>query len=304
METAGGEDASKPTNAKVGWKELPLLFKTLKKVYDVMHADYTKSGHHEPDAMQYTERARKAVGVKSTITALNAYYFFVLAWCHGDVMKSFNAFLDVKFVGEVVTSPPKSSAKKQKTDDFQAMIQSSTMHTSVMDDRLKHNSMLKGLENRVNRLQQSIKTMGNRKVKMIRELAKMSRVKPKYRDELHQSSVKALNDEAAKIEIEINEMKLCLVEAEAELNVVYKRAENNSSKRLQDIGAVSFTTPASSHNASSHNSNDSLLEVGGLKVTGCTSPYPDSDDDEEFVTNNNDDELSDGDNDGKLPATK
>jgi hypothetical protein len=111
-ETAGGEDAAMPTNAKVEWKELPLLFKTLKKVYDVMHADYTKSGHHEPDAMKYTDRARKAVGVKSTITALNAYYFFVLAWCHGDVMKSFNAFLDVKFVGEVVTSPPKSSAKK------------------------------------------------------------------------------------------------------------------------------------------------------------------------------------------------
>jgi hypothetical protein len=125
------------------------------------------------------------------------------------------------------------------------MLQSNTMNTSIVNDRLKHNSMLKGLENRVNRLEQNIKTIGDRKVKMIRELAKMSRVKPKYRDELHQSSVKALNDEATKDEIEIDEMKLCLVEAVAELNAAYNRANNNSLEHLQDIGAVSLTTPTS-----------------------------------------------------------
>jgi hypothetical protein len=126
----------------------------------------------------------------------------------------------------------------------------------------------------------------------------MSRVKPKYRDELHQSSVKALNDEATKDEIEIDEMKLCLVEAVAELNAAYNRADNNSLEHLQDIGAVSLTTPTSRRS-----SDNSVLEVGGLKVAGCTSPFPNTDDDEEFVTNNDDDDASGDDNERKLPAT-
>jgi uncharacterized coiled-coil protein SlyX len=293
MENAGDEDASKPTTAKVTWQELPVIFKNLKKVYDTMYTDYFKSGHHEPDAMKYTDRARSVNGVKRSITALNAYYFFVQCWCDGDVMNAFTAFLATKFVGEAASSPKsfQASAKKQRTDELSAILLSNSVQTNVMDNRFKSNALLKVQERKVCRLEQDLAIQGDRRFQIVRDRSKMMRMKEKHRNSLFESNMEELSGEIGKYDITIAKIEDELRVAAAKLESMTESIQASDTT----VPVTTFETPSVSRRSSIDSTPSIPLRIVGRPNT----PIANSDDEDDDNEGNVDVETvaSDDDND-------
>jgi hypothetical protein len=302
LESAGAEDASNPTSEKIkAWQELPQLFKDLKKVYDVMHENYFKSGSNEPDAMEFTALALKKTGMTTTISKLNAYYFFVLGWCAGDVMKAFTAFLDIRFVGEKARDSPKKTpdSKKQRIDEMKTLIASNDLAAGLVDDRMKQNSLMKGLENNANRLLKEVQGEKDRKSKLLTELSKLSRVKPKYQNDLHQHTVATLQKQISEYDASITTIEATKQCAKDELNVAYQGiAESSDKPAAIDV----FATPASRRSsiASTSSALDEsstfvpLAALGSVETAGPNTPDTDDDVDDKC---DSDEAVVDGSND-------
>jgi hypothetical protein len=267
----------------------------LKKVYDTMYTDYFKSGSHEPDAMKYTDRARSVNGVKRSITALNAYYFFVQCWCDGDVMNAFTAFLETKFVGEAGSSPKSKqpSLKKQRTDELSAMLLSNSVETKVLDNRFNYNALLKVLQQKVSSLEQDLATQGDRRFQIVRDRSKMMLMKEKHRNDLFESNLAGLSSEISKYDIKIGKIEDELCIAVAKLDEMAESMRESATRPL----VAAFETPSFSRRSSIDSTPSLPLKHVGRPSTPIANSDDDDDDNEgnvdvEIIASDDDDDLA------------
>jgi hypothetical protein len=224
---------------------------------------------------------------------LNAYYFFVLGWCAGDVMQAFTAFLNIAYVGEKDSPKKTPENKKQRTNEMKTLIASNDLSASLMDDRMKRNSLVKGLENNANRLLKAVQGERDRKSNMLFELSKLSRVKPKHQNDLHRSTVSALVKVISEHDTSITTMEMSMQHASDELSIAYQEIAESWDK---PAGVDAFNTPASRRLSIASSAHKSTTSVPLAAFGSGTTSSPSTPDSDEFNDDDNDKDNSDDSN--------
>jgi hypothetical protein len=160
------EHPSKETTTSTTWKDVKVMVDNLKSVYSVMSKNYTQSGNHQHDAMQFTDLALQRTSMRKHLSTLNVYYYFMQLYFNKDteLKGNFTEELQPQFVGQTADSAPAQSGKRKKPDDeIVQVISSNEMQSRMIDDRLNSMNQLQMLQAEIFKMKDEKSDLGRQR---------------------------------------------------------------------------------------------------------------------------------------------